>query len=184
MDRGEGREPSSLLQHSINRFIIDSHKTLEGFTGHTQNGLDGVLEKILAARLTVLAELDITAFSSPEPLTWEHRLEGEERTLRVGDKWGGLFDCAWMHFTGVVPPDAPSSSLVLLLDVNGEMCVFAKQRCPALPQASAAWVAKAIEPAWAVRVAPIRGGVVGAASGDGVAGYATAVSRRIGRSRR
>jgi alpha-mannosidase len=104
--------------------VVDSHKTLEGFTAHTQNGLDGVLEKILAARLTVLAELDITAFSSPEPLTWEHRLEGEERTLRVGDKWGGLFDCAWMHFTGVVPPDAPSSSLVLLLDVNGEMCVF------------------------------------------------------------
>jgi len=105
--------------------VVDSHKTLEGFTGHTQNGLDGVLEAIQAARLTVLAPLDITAFCTAEPLAWERRREGAERQLTVGEKWGGLFDCAWMRFTGVVPADAPSSSpLVLLLDVNGEMCGF------------------------------------------------------------
>ena len=73
----------------------------------------------------MLAELDIKAFCSAEPLTWERRHEGQERALRVGEKWGGLFDCAWMRFTAVVPADAPPcSSLVLLLDVNGEMCVY------------------------------------------------------------
>ena len=35
------------------------------------------------------------------------RLEGEQCALQVGEKWGGLFDCAWMQFSGSVPSPAP-----------------------------------------------------------------------------
>eukprot|EP01047_Picozoa_sp_COSAG01_P098881 COSAG01_NODE_28994_length_647_cov_25.793796_1_plen_64_part_10 len=40
--------------------------------------------------------------------TFEHRFEGTERQLHEGDKWGGFFDCAWMHFSGVVPTHPPA----------------------------------------------------------------------------
>ena len=53
-----------------------------------------------------------------------------EKTLAVGDTWGGLFDCAWFHFTGSVPAAAAGQKVVLLLDVNGELCVFDRDGAP------------------------------------------------------
>ena len=44
--------------------------------------------------------------------------------MEIGDTWGDLFDCAWFHFTGEIPAAAAGQHVVLLLDVNGELCVF------------------------------------------------------------
>jgi len=43
---------------------------------------------------------------------------------------GELFDCAWFNFTGQVPSEAAGQNLVLLLDVNGEMCIFDEAGVP------------------------------------------------------
>ncbi|RPJ39346.1 MAG: alpha-mannosidase, partial [Chloroflexi bacterium] len=43
--------------------------------------------------------------------------------LAIGDSWGGLFDCAWFHFSGRIPESATGLPVVLILDVNGEMLV-------------------------------------------------------------
>ena len=56
-------------------------------------------------------------------MPFERRCSGQELRLRVGDKWGDLFDCAWFRFRGRVPDEAAGQPAVLLLDVNGEMCV-------------------------------------------------------------
>jgi hypothetical protein len=130
------------MDFNIGAGVVDSRKALEGFTTYTQRGLDGVLSRIEAATLTVLCSassptgssgatgyLSVTAYTSDEPLPFERRFEGTERQLQEGDKWGGLFDCAWMHFSGVVPTHPPADDgggggiPVLLLDVSGEMCV-------------------------------------------------------------
>eukprot|EP01046_Picozoa_sp_COSAG06_P009070 COSAG06_NODE_468_length_15337_cov_84.949075_10_plen_326_part_00 len=103
--------------------VNDSGKVLEGFSGHGLAALEATLDSIGAARYVSLGELAIGAWSSAEPLPFAQRREGEQRALRVGDKWGGLFDCAWMRFTGTVPPAAAGRPVSLLLDVNGEMCV-------------------------------------------------------------
>ncbi|HQE91193.1 MAG TPA: glycoside hydrolase family 38 C-terminal domain-containing protein [Anaerolineae bacterium] len=91
---------------------------------YTKHQLDFALREIGRAIYTTVAPLDIRAWWSKEPLPFAERTHGKELTLRIGDKWGDLFDCAWFHFTGVVPPEAAGQHVVLLLDVNGEMCVF------------------------------------------------------------
>jgi len=91
---------------------------------YTKQHLSYALQKIGDAVYTPIAPLDIHAWWSQEPLPYTERTTGKPLTLAVGDKWGDLFDCAWFHFTGVVPEAAAGQHVVLLLDVNGEMCVF------------------------------------------------------------
>jgi alpha-mannosidase len=91
---------------------------------YTKHQLDFALREIGRAIYTVVAPLDISAWWSREPLPFNERTGGKPLTLAVGHKWGDLFDCAWFHFTGEVPAAAAGQHVVLLLDVNGEMCVF------------------------------------------------------------
>lgn len=67
-----------------------------------------------------IAPLSCTAFLTKEPLGFARREEGKRFELSVGQHWGDLFDCAWMHFTGTIPADTDIKHLVLLLDVSGE----------------------------------------------------------------
>ncbi|OHB52746.1 MAG: alpha-mannosidase [Planctomycetes bacterium GWF2_41_51] len=73
---------------------------------------------------TTIGHLEIEAYLSKEPLSYQDRTKGEKRKLRPGDKWGDLFDCSWFHFTGSIPPQGSGKHIVLLIDVNGEACVF------------------------------------------------------------
>jgi len=70
-----------------------------------------------------LVDLAIEAYVTPEPVPWAERLSGMRITPGVGDAWGNLWDCAWFHFQGVVPERAAGEHVVLLIDVNGELCV-------------------------------------------------------------
>jgi alpha-mannosidase len=100
------------------------------FAPYTVRQLDFVLKQIGEAIYTVVGELDIQAWCTREPVLFTERRSGEERALSVGDKWGDLFDCAWFHFTGTVPETAAGKKVVLLIDVNGELCVFDRQGVP------------------------------------------------------
>lgn len=91
---------------------------------YTKHQLQETLKQIGGAAHAPIGQLDIRAWWSAEPLTFEARTTGEALHLEVGDKWGDLFDCAWFRFTGTVPEAAAGKHVVLLLDVNGEMCVF------------------------------------------------------------
>jgi len=97
---------------------------------YTKRHLDMALKEIEAAIYTVVGKLDIHAWCTREPIAFVQRQTGEEKTLAVGDTWGGLFDCAWFHFTGSVPSAAAGQKVVLLLDVNGELCVFDRDGVP------------------------------------------------------
>ncbi|MDF2870091.1 MAG: alpha-mannosidase [Anaerocolumna sp.] len=54
--------------------------------------------------------------------------------------WGGLFECGWFHFTGTVPEDREAAEAevidkeaiesVLLIDINGELCVVDEEGKP------------------------------------------------------
>jgi alpha-mannosidase len=92
----------------------------------TKRQLRETLNYIGAAVYVTVSKLDIHAWWSAEPVPFPERMGGEPLHLDVGDKWGDLFDCAWFHFTGTVPETAAGKHVVLMLDVNGEMCVFDK----------------------------------------------------------
>ncbi len=68
--------------------------------------------------------LEVTAWVTKEPVSFEERTTGEKKALQPGDKWGELWDCAWFHFVGEVPTEAAGQKVVLLIDVNGELCLF------------------------------------------------------------
>jgi len=67
-----------------------------------------------------LSDLAVEAWVTPEPVPFAERESGTHLTLKAGDKWGKLWDCAWLHFTGTVPSEAAGENVVLLLDLNGE----------------------------------------------------------------
>ena len=93
------------------------------YTPYTQHQLDQTLTRLGAAVYTPVAPLQIEAWRTEEPVPFDRRRSGEALSPKVGDPWGVLFDCAWFRFSGTVPPAATGLHVVLLLDVNGEMCV-------------------------------------------------------------
>ncbi|MDP6524074.1 MAG: glycoside hydrolase family 38 C-terminal domain-containing protein [Kiritimatiellia bacterium] len=101
------------------------------FTDYTDNQLGRVQDAIFEHVYTKVGDLEITAYCSPEPLPFPQRRRGKKRILRVGDTWGKLFECAWFHFRGTVPKSASGKKVVLLIDVNGELCVFDSKGVPA-----------------------------------------------------
>ena len=76
------------------------------FVPYTKKNLDSVLSRIGQNMYRVVGELDITAWRTPEPVPFHQRRSGEKLALKIGDTWGGLFDCAWFHFSGRIPAAA------------------------------------------------------------------------------
>jgi alpha-mannosidase len=100
------------------------------FRTYTRRNLRYALRRIRERIYRPVGELHIEAWRTPEPVPFEDRRSGCELGLHVGDKWGDLFDCAWFHFTGAVPEEAAGEKVVLLLDVNGELCVVDHEGSP------------------------------------------------------
>jgi alpha-mannosidase len=100
------------------------------FLPYTKHHFEYALRLIQQSVYTPVAPLQITAWRTPEPVSFAQRQSGEKLELKVGDAWGSLFDSAWFYFRGVVPKEATGKTVVLLLDVSGEMCVFNDQGIP------------------------------------------------------
>jgi len=100
------------------------------YQNQTKMYLKSICEEIQKAMYKPVAELNTTAWITPEPLPFEKRFSGKKKSIGIGQKWGKLWDCAWFHFSGEVPQSAAGKKVVLLIDVNGEACVVDEQGCP------------------------------------------------------
>ncbi len=99
---------------------------------------------IQAAVYQPVGNLSVTAWVTPEPVSYAKRTTGRKLSLSAGEKpgqlvenswsrteakpvsgakWGELFECAWFHFEGKVPAPAAGAQVVLLIDVSGEVLV-------------------------------------------------------------
>ncbi|KIL41372.1 alpha-mannosidase [Gordoniibacillus kamchatkensis] len=79
---------------------------------------------------TVIAPLSVEAWVTPEPVPYTQRQSGVHKMLKPGDRWGELWDCAWFRFRGDVPQEAAGQNVVLLIDVNGEVCIVDEEGSP------------------------------------------------------
>jgi len=79
---------------------------------------------------TKIIDLDMEQYTSKEPLKFEERFSGEHKTAGIGEAWGGLFDCAWFHFTAKLPESAKGKKIVYVIDINGEGLIFDDDGCP------------------------------------------------------
>ncbi len=79
---------------------------------------------------TKIVELDAEIYRTKEPVPFKDRMTGEHISVKVGDKWGELFDCAWFHCTATLPEDIVGKKIVYVMDINGEGLVFDNEGCP------------------------------------------------------
>ncbi|MFS0869117.1 alpha-mannosidase [Paenibacillus xylanilyticus] len=94
--------------------------------------LKQTLNKLREAIYDPLTELEVKAWVTSEPVSYDSRMSGREVTLQQGERWGELWDCAWFRFAGPLPARSVSSHerIVLLLDVSGEQCLFDHEGTP------------------------------------------------------
>ena len=78
------------------------------------------LETIDQHIFTSINDLTVDAWKTNEPVPYADRKTGEHRSLSLGDRWGDLFDCAWMRFTGEIPANISEEKIVCIIDISGE----------------------------------------------------------------
>ncbi|MCQ4088456.1 glycoside hydrolase family 38 C-terminal domain-containing protein [Saccharibacillus sp. JS10] len=90
------------------------------------------LNRLRDAIYESIGSLRTTAWVTKEPVAYENRMSGVRKSLQPGDQWGELWDCAWFHFEGEIPAYAvePGNRIVLLIDVNGELCLVDEEGSP------------------------------------------------------
>jgi alpha-mannosidase len=111
------------------------------FEKNTLKRIDKFFERLADKYHKVLDDLSCTAYITKEPVPYTDRFSGQKKELKIGDHWGDLFDCAWLHFTGRVPEGYSVEELVLLLDVSGEGLCYDEKRGPVtgITHGSVAW---------------------------------------------
>jgi alpha-mannosidase len=95
-----------------------------------QSQIKLVISQVKKAIYSIVGNLSMTAWVTPEPVPFHARMTGVKKVLQIGERWGKLWDCAWFHFSGSVPSDAAGKKVVLLIDVGGEACLVDGQGCP------------------------------------------------------
>lgn len=96
----------------------------------TANVINNFCNTLKNSVYTKLADLSVEAWITPEPVPYSEKTSGAYKKLEIGDSWGKLWDCGWMHVTGKVPEAAKGEKVVLLVDVSGEGCVFDEEGNP------------------------------------------------------
>ncbi|MBR5152985.1 MAG: alpha-mannosidase [Clostridia bacterium] len=79
-----------------------------------------------------VAEVDMTVYRTPEPVSFRDKLTGIETPVKKGDVWGSVWECGWFHITGTVPESAKGKQVVLYLDAHSELCVVDNDGVPVL----------------------------------------------------
>lgn len=97
---------------------------------HETTSLNRALERLKQRIYYKICDLNMTVYKSKEPLEFENRFNGEKSEINVGERWGGLFDCAWFHIQGEVPQSGDGIPLVYVIDINGEGLIFDNDGCP------------------------------------------------------
>jgi alpha-mannosidase len=58
------------------------------------------------------------------PIPYKQALKANFKPVKVGDKWGKLWGCAWFRFYGEIPERFAGNEIGMLIDLDGEGCVF------------------------------------------------------------
>lgn len=91
---------------------------------YTLEAVEEFSRMIKAKVYTKVADLVGEVYVTPEPVSFKDKLVGEHSPLEVGQPWGKLWDCGYMHFKGRVPSEIIGKKIVLMIDVNGEGCLL------------------------------------------------------------
>lgn len=96
----------------------------------TVEKLEIALNKIKERVYSKTNDLDVCFGLSKEPVEFSDRLKLEYKVLKNGEKWGSLWDCAWFHITGQTSELCKGQKTVLIIDINGEGCIYDSEGTP------------------------------------------------------
>lgn len=82
------------------------------------------LKKLKFSVYTPIAQLNAFVHKSAEPIPFAEMKDEHFSSIKIGDNWGGFFDCAWFKFTTDI--DNMQENLVAVIDVGGEGCIYSK----------------------------------------------------------
>lgn len=92
--------------------------------------IDYQIQQIKKAIYTPVCELTVNGFLTPEPVPFAERKRGRAHAFRLGERWGELWDCAWVNVRGRVPDDLKAQETVMLFDCGGEALVVDAEGAP------------------------------------------------------
>jgi len=58
------------------------------------------------------------------PIPYKKTIKSKFKPIKIGEKWGEDWSCAWFRFKGKVPENFKGHEVAALIDVQGEACVF------------------------------------------------------------
>lgn len=82
------------------------------------------LKKLKQSIYTPIAQLNAFVHKSTEPICFDDMKNERFDNIKIGDSWGGFFDCAWFKFTADI--ENMQKNLVAVIDVGGEGCIYNK----------------------------------------------------------
>ncbi|MDR1939487.1 MAG: glycosyl hydrolase-related protein [Clostridiales bacterium] len=89
--------------------------------------------KMLTLKKTVykpVAELDAEYFASDEPVDFSLLKDKAFKPIERKEKWGGLYGCAWFKLNGKIPDDCKKQSVVAVVKISGEGCIYDGEGVP------------------------------------------------------
>ncbi len=94
-------------------------------------------DKIYFERIKMFAEevsqkryfnkIDLDAeyiYDKINPIKFEDIGKYDFKKIKKGEEWGKLWGCGWFKFTGKIPKSFENLESAVLIDINGEACVF------------------------------------------------------------
>lgn len=97
---------------------------------HPNDAINRTIETLKGSYYEVIGALQLKAWISKEPVSFDKRYKGVEKQLSIGDSWGELWDCGWFHVTGSVPKAGKDLKIALMIDINGEATIYDHDICP------------------------------------------------------
>lgn len=91
-----------------------------------QKRLFNLRKRVYETAVKLNADILIT----DEPVPYAELSAKEFRPVKMGEKWGGLYDCAWLHITGEIPAGLNAKNSLLLFNTLGEGAIYGAEGTP------------------------------------------------------
>ena len=82
------------------------------------------IEENYPKRYNKIGTLDATFICDDKPISYQNALSKKYQPIKINEKWAKPWNCGWFKFNGIVPPEFAGKEVGVLIDVEGEACVW------------------------------------------------------------
>ncbi|MCG8452336.1 MAG: hypothetical protein MI717_04030 [Spirochaetales bacterium] len=90
----------------------------------TEERIKRLIQDFTPCRYEERVPLTVTYTQDSQPIPLANLEQREFQNIELGTQWGELWDSAWFRFSGEIPKDWAHKTVVALIDIGGEGCLF------------------------------------------------------------